>query len=578
MKMKKPFNIHTLVFIFLIAFSLGSVYYLLLPGFYEPHDLHHIADIYQMYRAIISGQMPPRWGPDYLNFFGYPLFNFYYVGPFYLGALFYFITGSLRFSFELIFITGVILGAVGFYLFLKNHFSKLASFAGAVLFTYTPYKAVQIYVRGAMGEFLSVSLMPLFLYFTEKYLVEGKRKWFIFSVMISAFIILSHNYFWVVILGFCGIYFAIGSIINKRPKILRNFFLETLFSLGITIYWWLPALIEQKLLKIQTPFPLIDHFPFIKQLIIPSWGYGASVWGPMDGMSFQLGIVNMVAVVLAILLIALLKTKKNKKNFSIIIWAISSFFLCLFFMNIRSYFIWKAVPFYNLFQFPWRLLAFTGFFSPILAAVAIDRFFDADRKLLGKFTTLLFLMSSVVLTINYFKPSKIFYKKDSDYLKRMFASQAVVGNNQNPDEYETYSEDYLLLPKWVSEKPINLSGKKFTSADVDSVEVKAIREVTPVLWEAEVTVNTPGQLEFNSLYFPGWVALADGKKTNITYGDLGQIVINLNAGDSLVRVYWAETSLRKIADIVSLIFIFVLIGLSFWKNDDHREVSEKYRK
>lgn len=308
---RKIFNTDSILLILLILISLGSVYYLLRPGFYEPQDLHHIADIYQMYRAIVSGQLPPRWGPDFLYGFGYPLFNFYYVGPFYLGALFYFLSGNLRFSFELVFVMSVILGAVGFYLFLKQHFSKIAAFSSAVLFTFTPYKAVQIYVRGAMGELLAISLMPWLFYFFGKYVNERKRRWFIYSVLTTVCIILSHNYFWVLILGFCGLYFGSIAILKKQVNTFLSYLVHIFISLGITAYWWLPAIIEQKLLNTATPFPLMDHFPFIKQLIIPSWGYGASLWGPNDGMSFQLGIVNILAVVVSFIVFLVAKRKKN---------------------------------------------------------------------------------------------------------------------------------------------------------------------------------------------------------------------------------------------------------------------------
>lgn len=303
----------------LIVAVLGCIYQLLRSGFYEPQDLHHLADIYEMTRALSSGQLPPRWGPDFLYGYGYPLFNFYYVGPFYLGSLFYLLSGSLRFSYEAVFEFGVILGAIGFYLFLRNHFSKIASFCGAILFSYTPYRAVQIYVRGAMGEFLTVSLMPIFLYFNDRLIKDRKKKWFIFSALIASFIILSHNYFWVLIFGFCGVYYLFVSFISKRYQIIKNFLLEIFLAIGITTYWWLPAFTEQKQLWVQTPFPLIDHFPFIKQLLIPYWGYGASLWGPMDGMSFQLGIVNIFAVLLSLVVFMLVKNRRKKEIF---LWSI----------------------------------------------------------------------------------------------------------------------------------------------------------------------------------------------------------------------------------------------------------------
>lgn len=556
-KILKIINTEVFLVIILILISLGSVYYLLLPGFYEPQDLHHIADIYEMYRAIISGQLPPRMGPDFFYSFGYPLFNFYYVGPFYLGALVYLISGSLRFSYESIFVISVLTGGVGFYLFLRNHFSKIAAFAATILFTYTPYKAVQIYVRGAMGELLSLSLMPLYLYFIERSTLTNKKKWFVLSVLLGSFLIISHNYFWVLIFGFGGAYFLLNGYLSKKYDSFKRYLISLLFSIGMTAYWWIPALSEQKILNTRTPFPLVDHFPFIKQLLIPSWGYGASLWGPHDGMSFQLGVVNIFVVLIAIILIILCR----KKPLPIVaIWSALFFVVCLIFMNIRSYFVWRLVPFYNLFQFPWRLLSFTGFFSSILSALIIDRLFSEKKKHWAKIVAAMIIFFSIYLTVHYFKPSKIFYKSDNDYLNRMFAGRTVEGSKTDvSQEYVNYSEDYLLLPKWMEEKPGFLPNAKFEAENPDAIDINSIREITPVKWEAQIKVKNGGILNFYSLYFPGWVAYVDGRITDIQPGVDGQITLYVEDGVHTVLVKWTETNIRKFSDLVSILTFVILI-------------------
>ena len=346
-------------------------------------------------------------------------------------------------------------------------------------------------------------------------------------------------------------YFLLRSIFEKSYLSFRIFVIICLFAVAASTYWWLPAIYEQKLLITQTPFPLVDHFPFIKQLLIPFWGYGASVWGPYDGMSFQLGVVNIIAVILALILIPILKIKKL---LPIYIWSIISFFICLFFMNSRSYFIWKIVPFYNLFQFPWRLLGFTGFFSSLLAVITVDKLFDINKKRLGEFSVLFFIVSSIVLTFNYFKPSQIFFKSDADYLRRMFANQVPEDGNLVSEEYKNYSEDYLLLPKWITGKPDALPIYKFESIGND-IKILNIKKTSEVFWEADVVVINPAKLEFYSLYFPGWRAMVNGKEAAISYGKSGQIELNLNIGDTKVLLYWMETNFRKVADIISVISI-----------------------
>jgi len=155
-------------FLVLLTLSIPAAFQLLGRGFYEPHDLHHLADIYQMARAIQSGQLPPRLGPDFAFGYGYPLFNFYYLLPFYLGAFWFFLVGSLTASFEFVFILSIFLSVLAMYLFLREFVERFPAVVGSVLFLYTPYRAVQIYVRGAMGEALALSLLP-FVFLTTTY-------------------------------------------------------------------------------------------------------------------------------------------------------------------------------------------------------------------------------------------------------------------------------------------------------------------------------------------------------------------------------------------------------------------------
>ncbi len=148
----------------ILLFSLIIVWPLLQPGFYSFHDEPQIANLYQMTRAFSSGQIPPRWAPDMSFNYGYPLFNFYYPLPFYLGSLFYFLfKTSLVWSLKFVFLLSVPLSGITFYFLMRKFFDRLSSFSGAVVYLFTPYRAVDLYVRGAVGEMWSFVFMPLVL-------------------------------------------------------------------------------------------------------------------------------------------------------------------------------------------------------------------------------------------------------------------------------------------------------------------------------------------------------------------------------------------------------------------------------
>lgn len=542
--------------IILLLATVPSIYQLIKPGFYEPHDLHHLADIYQMARAVSSGQIPPRLGPDFTFGYGYPLFNFYYLLPFYLGAFLYALFGSLTASFESIFVVSAILSVFGMYLFLREFFGQLPSFVGSLLFLYTPYRAVQIYVRGAMGEALALSLLPFVLWGITRTIKEPKnRKLVVATAILSGLLIISHNYLWIMTVPFVLLLLLFLKRVEKNFS-SRNLLFTGLVSLGLTAYWWIPALVENKLVSSTTPFPLIDHFPFVKQLIIPSWGYGSSVWGPGDELSFQIGVVNLAVVGLLVgigiyrfirhpelvsgtPLKKILNLVQNDKRILLAIWALIAFFVSVFFMNIRSLFLWKLIPFHDFIQFPWRLLIFTTFFSSILAAF----FVHTLPKKISKFVGLAIIVSSLMLTIQYFTPSSVFYREDEDYLKLFF-------------EDSSYSEDYLLLPKWVEERPEHSPLTKISIADGELLDIQKINSVN---WISNINAKKSTKVTFHSYYFPGWNASVDGKNADIFPGKpYGQIELNVDEGIHKVEFYWKETNLRKISDYISLLSLLYL--------------------
>lgn len=539
--------------ILLVIVCLPAIFYLLKPGFYEPHDLHHVADIYQMVRAIKSGQIPPRWGPDFSFGYGYPLYNFYYVLPFYLGSLFFTLVHSLTLSLKLVMIFGVLASGFGMYLYLRQLLGKFASFVGAILFIYTPYRAVEVYVRGAIGEVACLALMPFVAWSFVRLIKKPTKAKIGLSAIITSLFILSHNY--LSFLSFPIIIVSIVPFVWNKNIFKKIFSLVTplVISLFISAYWWLPAIIEQNLLRSQTPFPLIDHFPFLKQLIIPYWGYGASVWGPGDELSFQIGLVNLAVVAIAVSFVTLFKSKV-KKSFKLAITVLLvEFIFLVVFMNVRTYPIWKLLPFYDFIQFPWRLLFFTTFITSVLAGIIVEVVGSKYKVYLG----IGIILASLVLTYGYFKPSKVVNKIDNQYLSRFFANRQI-DKETTPlsQDYLEYSEDYLLLPKWVNSRPSELPKSKIEA--LGDAEILQITENNPVDWNADIRVNSNSIIRFNTYYFPGWKAKIDGENAKINIGEsYGEIEILVNEGDNKVEFYWSETPLRRNTDVLSILGLLV---------------------
>ena len=258
-----------------------------------------------MDRVIKMLQFPPRYVPDLSFGFGYPLFNFVYPLPFYIAEFFHLVGFSLVNSVKLVFGLSIPFSMFFAYKLLKHYLSEELSLAGATLYVYAPYRALEIFVRGTIGEIVAFVFFPIILYSVIK-----KKPYFL--ALSFAGLILSHN-----IMAYMFMPFLLVFIIANKSFMVS--LKGILLGLLCSIYFWFPALLESKLMKYDTVFNFYDHYPTLKQFITPYWGYGASVAGNYDTMSFYMGITGLVVVGVGLILFFLnLKKFSKEEKYSLV--------------------------------------------------------------------------------------------------------------------------------------------------------------------------------------------------------------------------------------------------------------------
>lgn len=559
--MKTLFKKDIFWLLLIIIVSIISIYPLFHRGFYSFHDEAHLANLYEMTRGISMGEIPPRWTPDFSYNFGLPFFNFYYLFPFYLGAFFYlFLKTSLFWSLKLVFLLSVPFSGIAFYFLMKKYFGKVASFSGAVIYMFTPYRAVDLYVRGAVGELWGFVAMPLVLLGYISLIEKRNLRNFLFCSISLAFLVITHNLTLVI---FSPIVFVVSCflLIRAQKKLLSfaSILSATIFGLMISAYYWLPAIMEKKYMQPGTPFDPFDHFPFIKQLILPSWGYGISTWGPYDGMSFQIGIINLLVIVLVLLSLLFFWKKIKITNKKMMITFSLLFFFYLFLMNIRSGFLWKALPLGEYLQFPWRALMVTTFLSSFF--VGFIEYFPLKK--LSNALPLLLAFLSIALTFQYFKPQKYLDVTDNYYLKRFFADRISSGKSSEVSlEYANWTESYIPLTIWAKKRPENLPIKKMEMKE----GTVSCEEISPINLLAEVKAEKDSEVIINNHYFPGWKAYVDGNETGIKILEpLGNMSVPVLAGEHKISVRFSETFIRSLADKISLFSIIIIFLSPFFR-------------
>ena len=387
---------------------------LLTPGFIPTHDgEYHIIRFYEFDKNIKAGIFFPRWAPGLNSGFGVPLFNFFYSLPNYVGEIWHILGFSFVDSFKLLMAVGIFLAAIFFYLWVRELFGEWPAVVGAVFYTLAPYHLVDVYVRGSPGEVWALAFYPAILWALE-------RK-SILAAIFLALLILSHN-----ILALIFLPFLISYLIFRKFSIRYSVF-SILLGLGLSCYFWLPALAESKYV---TGLQIIDysqHFPALFQLIFPSWGAGFSVPGIGDGMSFQIGIPHLLVIIASLIYL-------RRKSFVIFCLAwLAIIFVLLLEVSMP---LWKLIPILPFIQHPWRLLSLMVVITSFTA------------------TTLVYLKKSKLLVVILIFLALIFY-----------------GGYSRPVKYLPRSDDfYLSNPTWTdgtatlgdSFNTIWLAGKKLT--------------------------------------------------------------------------------------------------------------------
>jgi len=314
--LKKNFNLKYLkknrqklyhfLFAFLLLFvSLVNLRAFFKPGIFQGHDSeNHLARIANYYIAIKDGHIPPRWAKNLNHKFGYPVFNFNYPLANILSYPLIVLGFNIEASLKIILFSFYFASGLFFYLWIRNHFSNFASFLAGLLYMLAPYQFLDIYVRGVVGENLTLALFPAVLLFLNRCFKKKSKITFLGLVLTTSMFSLSHN---LMVMVFSPLLLLYLLFLLKGGKRYDGGNVKTaLFAFGLgyllTSFFWIPALLEKQFVTLKAFDPAKfykDHFIYLSQLFEPGWRFGFSVPGPEDTMSFQLGLFHWLAVFLS---------------------------------------------------------------------------------------------------------------------------------------------------------------------------------------------------------------------------------------------------------------------------------------
>jgi len=520
----------------LIIISLISSWRLFRPGYPSMQDDIQVFRLQQFDQCLQDGQIPCRYIANGGFGYGYPLYNFYSPLPYAVSEVFHLIGFSFINSIKIAFIIPALLRTFGMYFLAAAFFGSSGVFLATTLYALAPYQAINSFVRGAIGETWALGLLPLILW--SLYQKRGRL-----SIIFFSCLLLSHNLTLIYSLPLIFIF----SLLTKKFK---YFFRTILWSAALCAFFLIPALFEKNLTTVNTMtqgyFNYNIHFATLKELFISNfWGYSASMWGPIDGLSFNIGLFQWLLP--TIVFIFYLFKKNFKHRFLIISFYLIGIF-ALFLTHNKSTFIWQALPFMAYFQFPWRFLGLAIFCFSFISGGLVSILKNNLRLpvIIG------LIIMSITLSNSFFRED-IWYPKitDNDKLNgQELVRQSAAGLM---DYWPKYSKNFPVT--YAPPTPIILEG------DVDFIKYYKNSNFS----EAYFSVSTPTAfINLPIVYFPNWNLTMDGKKSNFKIDEqLGLIQLELSQGQHHYELNFQNTPLRTFANLFSLFafgsFIILII-------------------
>ncbi len=543
----------SLLAVFLLSYF--AVRPLLAPGYFPMHDDTQVSRVIEMGRALKEGQFPVRWVADLGYGYGYPIFNFYAPLPYYVGGLFYALGVPALTATKVMFGIGVILPSLLMYAVLYPVVGEWSAIAASLLYLYAPYHAVEVYVRGAVGEYWILLFWPLILYaLLWSHDITRRKRAVTLGTIGLAGSVMSHTLMGYVTMLFLFLGLGIWWTVRFFRKRVDAEELQThvrwfVLGLGLSAFFWLPAITEMQYTNVAAQVGSTanyrDHFVCLIQLWSSAWGFGGSAPGcANDGLSFMLGKLHIIAAAIGFLGYILIGKKSISRVYVVVALVVSV--LGIVFTLPISGPLWHMLPMFSYLQYPWRFLSLAAFGLSLLGALVVACVDDARGKIA---VAVVIVVGVMVVNAKWFMP-QYQYIKDS----RSF---------ETADDIEwrasKISDEYL--PENIS-RPMNAS--EVVSATIRSDHQVTVTSVVSTAVEKQLIVEstTAATLTINTASFPGWIYRVNDKEVHpaVIHG-LPQL--DVGPGQSVIVIKFTDTPIRTIgnlASVATLVFIILTYG------------------
>ncbi len=519
----------------------------------------HLLRIGLLDRYVRSGVFFPRWTPELLLGYGYPLFNYYAPAAYYavealvlLGLTPYYAFIAVMAAF--VFAAGIGMYALALDIFGRRH--SLAALVAAVAYLYSPYLLTNVYIRGAIAETGAQALLPWILLAARRLFRHSSPQSDAFALaLLLGLLAVTHTITLLTMPVFLLLYMlvhwrATGGAVHA----LRWPAIALLAAMGVSAFFWLPLIGERRHLA-ETAYDIS------RTVWLPGsmWTWdnfldGGLTYTHTFARPIRLSIVQATLAALGFFL-------ARRKDPEWLFFGAAALLLPLL-MGIWALPLWLNVEVLSIIQFAWRLLALLSLPLALFAGgVALHPRSLPVRTALAAAAVGLIIFSQQprLAWMDVFAP------ETADVSAPVFAQTEIEKGALEAGEGNSSIQEFR--PRW-ADRTLTLDP---ASVDPAPALDASLLQAGDFGLSLRTRAEQPSALRLTTFYFPGWQARIDGRPTERIYpsANLGLLTVDVPAGDHTVEIEWTGTALQRAAAVVSLVTL-VLLAFLAWRQGRRR--------
>jgi len=562
------------------------------PGLPRTNDvLPHLYRALALDRLVRDGLLWPRWSPDLVHGYGYPVFNFFPPLSHYLVVLYHLAGMSLINAYRAAVLTHFVLAAWFAYLLARDLFGPASGWVAALAYTYSPYLLYDAHVRGGLPESQALALLPLLLLTLRRATLGGGR-WLAVSALVFAAAFLSHfpiTFQFLIPIGLLLAWLGWQDGWRHLWRPLAGLALGVL----ITAFFWLPTLAEVQYVRsdvsISQGYGYLDNFLTLRDLL---------AWPrlPADPALVNPPVVRSLPQVALALAGFILPWRwrwlSHATRRQVGLW-LGLLLVCTTLATPLSRLVWDAVPLLNLTLYPWRFLGPVSLAGALLVAAPFADTAPSPRlggvpgesrpanppsgtraKSLREPTARAHtLVHLAIVTLLLLAGSVGWLYPPREPVPAAPTIAHLVAFEQPPLFIGTTTLGEFL-PRWVEVLP-DTTDLRNRLASGESPDRLVVPEDVDVI--AHSLTNSPldatylihtdhlTTLTYRQFYFPGWRATLDSEPLPCRPGHPnGLLLFDVPAGEHVLHLTFGSTTPRILGWVLSGLGALLLVAVLVW--------------